>query len=98
MKKGEWTFLTNYGMVLVYITKHPQSTTEEIAREVGVTLRTVQKIINDLEVDGYIVRQKHGRRNNYVIFPKLPMRHRLVREYAVGDILTALGFNKIINS
>jgi predicted transcriptional regulator len=41
LKKGEWTFLTNHGRVLVYIAKRPRSTTQEIAREAGITLRAV---------------------------------------------------------
>lgn len=93
MKKGEWTFLTNHGRVLAYIAKHPQSTTQEIAQEVGITLRAVQKIITELEAGGYIARKKEGRRNRYTVNPLLPMRHRLEQEHTVGDILQALGYN-----
>ena len=91
MKKGEWTFLTNHGRVLAYIAKHPQSTTQEIAQEAGITLRAVQKIITELESRGYLARKKEGRRNRYTVNPLLPMRHRLEREHSVGDILQALG-------
>ena len=93
MKKGEWTFLTNHGRVLAYIAKHPQSTTQVIAHEAGITLRAVQKIITELESKGYIARKKEGRRNRYTVNPLLPMRHRLEREHSVGDILQALGYN-----
>ena len=93
MKKGEWTFLTNHGRVLAYIAKHPQSTTQEIAQEAGITLRAVQKIIAELEAGGYLARYREGRRNRYAVHPEIPMRHRLEREHAVGDILVALGYN-----
>lgn len=93
LKKGEWTFLTNHGRVLAYIAKHPQSTTQEIAQEAGVTLRAVQKIITQLEAAGYIAWEKEGRRNRYTVNPMLPMRHRLEHEHAVGDILQALGYH-----
>jgi DNA-binding MarR family transcriptional regulator len=92
LKKGKWTFLTNHGRVLTYIAKHPQGTTQEIAQEAGITLRAVQKIITELEAGGYIVRHKEGRRNRYSVYSEMPMRHRLEREYAVGDILQALGY------
>ena len=92
MKKGEWTFLTNHGRVLAYIAKNPDHTTQEIAREAGITLRAVQKIIAELEASGYIVRHKEGRRNRYSVFSEMPMRHRLEQEFAVGDILKALGY------
>lgn len=93
MKKGEWTFLTNHGRVLAHIAKHPQSTTQEIAQEAGITLRAVQKIITELEVVGYIARMREGRRNRYTVNPMLPMRHRLEQDHAVGDILQALGYS-----
>ena len=93
MKKGEWTFLTNHGRVLVYIAKHPRSTTQEIAQEAGITLRAVQKIITELEAGGYIVRHREGRCNRYSVYSEMPMRHRLEREHAVGDILQALGYS-----
>lgn len=93
MKKGEWTFLTNHGRVLVYISKNPKSTTEEISRETELSLRGVQKIIAELEETGYIARFKEGRRNFYVIHPELPMRHHLEKGHAVGEILQAMGVN-----
>jgi DNA-binding MarR family transcriptional regulator len=93
LKKGEWTFLTNHGRVLAYIAKHPQSTTQEIAQEAGITLRAVQKIIAELEASGYLARHKEGRCNRYSVHPEIPMRHRLEREHPVGDILIALGYN-----
>jgi len=92
LKKGEWTFLTNHGRVLAYIAKKPKSMTQEIARKAGITLRAVQKIITELEAGGYIVRHKEGRRNRYSVYSEMPMRHRLEREHAVGDILQALGY------
>ena len=90
MKTHRWTFLTYHGRVLVYIAKHPQATCREIAREVGITERAVQKIIYDLVTEGYAVRQKNGRSNVYTIHPELPMRHHLEQEHSVGVILDAL--------
>ncbi|HEY96979.1 MAG TPA: winged helix-turn-helix transcriptional regulator [Dehalococcoidia bacterium] len=90
MEKGQWTFLTNHGRVFVYISKHPKSTTELISREVGLSQRGVQKIITELELAGYIARRKEGRCNRYIVHPELPMRHRLERDHAVGDLLMAL--------
>lgn len=91
MEKGSWTFLSNHGRVLVYLAKNPRSTTEIISREVGLSLRGVQKIISDLEAGGYVARNKEGRRNRYTIHPDRPMRHRLESDHAVGEILIAMG-------
>ena len=91
MNKRSWTFLTNHGRVLAYLAKHPQDTTREIAEQTGFTERAIQKVIFDLESDGYIVRHREGRGNRYTIHPELPMRHRMEREHIVGDLLLALG-------
>ena len=91
MKKKEWTFLTNHGRILAYIAKHPHNTTQETAHKAGLSLRAVQQILTDLEEGGYIVRHKEGRCNRYIIHPELPMRHRLERDHAIGEILLALG-------
>ena len=71
--------------------KYPKTTTREIAQEAGITERAVQKVIHDLEAEGYIVRRKEGRSNRYMLHPELPMRHRLEHDHAVGDLLRALG-------
>ena len=86
-----WTFLTCHGRVLVYLTKHHQATSREIAQEAGVTERAIQKVVHDLVDEGYIVRHKAGRGNSYTIHPELPMRHRMERDHGVGELLAALG-------
>ena len=92
--KSNWTFLSNHGRVFVYLSKNPSSTTEKISREVGLSLRGVQKIITDLEAAGYVARHKEGRCNHYTIHAEMPMRHRLEQNHSVGDILLALGYFK----
>ncbi|MBN2076226.1 MAG: winged helix-turn-helix transcriptional regulator [Dehalococcoidales bacterium] len=93
MKKGEWTFLSNHGRVLIYIFNNPKSTTEEISRETELSQRGVQKIITELETEGYIAHKKEGRRNHYTVHSELPMRHHLEQNHMVGDIIRALGYS-----
>ena len=88
----EWTFLSNHGRVLAYVAKYPNKTTQETAEQARLSIRAVQHIISDLEDSGYIARHREGRRNCYTVHPELPMRHVLEREYAVGDVLEALGY------
>lgn len=94
MKKGEWTFLSNHGRVLIYIFNNPKSTTEEISRETELSQRGVQKIITELETAGYIAHKKKGRRNHYTVNAELPMRHHLEQNHMVGDIIHALGYSR----
>lgn len=91
MPRGQWTFLTNHGMVLAHLARNPRATTRQIAREAGVTERAIQKVILDLESDGYIIRSKLGRGNSYTIHSELPMLHPMERYHAVGSLLEALG-------
>ena len=90
MNKHNWTFLTSHGRVLVYLANHPETTTREIALKAGITERSVQNVIYDLEEEGYIVRHREGRTNRYMLHPELPMRHSLEQGHTVGDLLSAL--------
>ena len=87
---ARWTFITNHGLVLSYISHNPRSTAREIANYIGVTERTTHKIISDLETEGYIERRRTGRRNVYRVDPKLPLRHHTKQDVVVSDLLDAL--------
>ena len=86
----KWTVITNHGLVLSYIFHNSTSTAREIANHIGVTERTTHKIISDLEVAGYIKRQKIGRRNVYNVDPQLPLRHHTKTDIVVEDLLESL--------
>ena len=87
---SRWTFITNHGLVLSYLSHHPKSTAREIANFVGVTERTTHKIISDLELAGYIQRRKEGRRNVYDVNHDLPLRHHTKQDVLISDLLEAL--------
>ncbi|MAP37552.1 MAG: transcriptional regulator [Chloroflexi bacterium] len=89
-KTPRWTFITNHGLVLSYISHNPTSTAREIANYIGVTERTTHKIISDLENAGYIRRRKIGRRNVYSVDPQLPLRHHTKTDIMVEDLLDSL--------
>jgi DNA-binding MarR family transcriptional regulator len=88
--RPRWTFITNHGLVLSYISHNSRSTAREISNHIGVTERTTHKIISDLEAAGYIERRKSGRRNVYRVDPQLPLRHHTKQDIVVEDLLEAL--------
>lgn len=90
MAGGNWTFITNHGLVLSYIFHNPSHTAREIASHVGITERTAHKMISDLEDAGYIKRRKSGRRNLYEVDPELPLRHHTKKDILVSNLLAAL--------
>src|SRR5438876_476915 len=61
---GSWTLLTGHGHVLVEIARNPRVRIRDISVAVGLTERTVQAIVADLEAAGYITRRRSppGRR------------------------------------
>jgi DNA-binding transcriptional ArsR family regulator len=93
MKKGEWTFITNHGRVLAYLAKHEKATVQETAHDTMLSIGAVDNIIRDLRNGGYINWRKEGRRNHYKVYGNRPMRHRLERDYQIGDLLAAIGCN-----
>jgi len=89
---GEWTFVTNYALVLVYLAKHPRITARELATSIGITERAVRKIIADLETERYISKEKEGRRVRYSVNGKLPFRHQTQQDKSIGRLLEVLGW------
>ena len=71
----EWTFLSNHGHVLVHLSRFPDSRIREISQIVGITERSAQGILSDLEEAGYVTVTRHGRRNSYKLNTKLKFRH-----------------------
>ena len=90
---AEWSFITNHGLVLAAIAKHPRSTARELGDDVGITERTAHKIIIDLEEAGYITKTKIGRKNKYTIHPDMPLAEKATTA-AVGELLVMLGWKR----
>jgi len=88
--KRRWTFLTNHGHALVCIAQDPGIRIQDIADDVGLTLRAVQSIVSDLVDAGYVTRTRVGRRNRYEVHPEQPLRHPLEEDHQIGELLTAL--------
>ena len=86
----DWTFITSHGLILNFIASQPRSTARQIASAIHTTEWTVHRIIAELEKEGYIRRQRSGRRNIYTVNPSLCLRHETVREIVVGDLLRVL--------
>lgn len=82
-----WNFLTNHALVLLYISQRPESTGLEIAQAVGITERATRRIVDDLQVAGYIEREKVGRRNRYRVDPVRPVARIGEREVTLGQLL-----------
>lgn len=87
---GGWDFLTNHAHVLLCIADDPGIRLRDIAEAVGITERGAHKVLSELVDDGYVLRERQGRRNRYTVKPELPLRHPLVHDREVGDLLEVL--------
>ncbi|MFG0288563.1 MAG: helix-turn-helix transcriptional regulator [Rhodopirellula sp. JB044] len=84
---NRWTFLTNHAHVLIVLQGDPDIVLREVATQVGITERAVQRIVQDLEEDGFIRREKVGRKNHYEVLADKQLRHPIEAHRTIGDLL-----------
>ena len=87
---GSWTLLTGHGRVLVEIARNPGARIRDISTVAGLTDRTVQAIVADLEAAGYLTRIRIGRRTRYTINRDSVFRHPAQDGHRIGPFLSLL--------
>jgi predicted DNA-binding transcriptional regulator YafY len=85
-----WSFLTNHARVLLCIARDPGVRLRHVAASLGISERSAHAIIADLAGAGYVVKQKHGRRNRYQIQAHLRLPELASQEPVIGDVLALL--------
>ena len=90
MPKESWTFLTNHSHVLYFLSEDPELVLREIAEKVGITERSVQRIVKELEQEGFLQKERVGRRNRYKLILKRELRHELEKHTTIEDIINVL--------
>jgi DNA-binding MarR family transcriptional regulator len=85
-----WRFLTNHTQVLLAIARDPDVRLRDVATQVGITERAAQRIIADLVEAGFVERERHGRRNRYLINPHEHMRHPAQEGQEIQGLLELL--------
>src|SRR5215469_129667 len=89
-RAGSWTLLTGHGHVLVEIARNPEARIRDISLAAGITERTAQAIVADLEAAGYITRTRVGRRTRYAVNRDSLFRHPAQEGHRVGPFLALL--------
>jgi predicted transcriptional regulator len=85
-----WVFLTNYAHVLLCVARDPESRTRDIAERVGITERAAQRILADLDAEGYITKERVGRRNRYAVNRRGHLRHPVFQDLEIGPLIDIL--------
>jgi predicted transcriptional regulator len=86
-KASKWTFLTNHAHVLLCLAKSPSMRIRDLALEVDITERAVQRIIAELLDEGYLGKVKEGRRNSYKLEISKPLKHPVESHKQVKDLI-----------
>jgi predicted transcriptional regulator len=79
--------------VLLCIARDPGVRLRDVAAEVGITERAVQRIVRELIEAGFLERQRVGRRNHYLVNRTGAMRHRAQAGRDIGALLDLLGLD-----
>jgi DNA-binding IclR family transcriptional regulator len=88
---AKWSFLTNHAKAMVCIARDPGVRLRELAVTLDITERSAHTIVSELIEVGYVVKERHGRRNRYQIQEEqLPLRESAGREQTIGEILEIL--------
>lgn len=85
-----WTFLTNHMHVLVVLSRDPELRIRDMAEQIGITQRAVQRILAELISEGVLKAVKEGRRNRYTIQRRTRLRHPLESKHTVGELIDLL--------
>ena len=86
----EWTFLSNHAHVFLCIAREREVRLRDVAEQVGITERAVQRIVADLEEGGYLSHAREGRRNRYEVHGDHPLRHPVEAHREVKVLLNLI--------
>lgn len=93
--EADWTFLSSHAHVLICLAENPQAKLRDLADRVGVTERTIMRLITQLDQAGFLKRSRRGRCNHYEIIAREPLRHPIEARCTVEMLLqTVLGANQ----
>jgi DNA-binding IclR family transcriptional regulator len=85
-----WGFLTNHARALLCIAHDPGVRLREIASTLDITERAAFGVVTDLVDAGYVLKDRHGRRNRYRVQVDQPLPEALLRRRTVGQLLALL--------
>jgi predicted transcriptional regulator len=81
------SFLTNHANVLLKVALSSNLSVRQIALSLGITERSVQGIMSDLEQEGYITRERIGRKNRYNVDSACTLPQQFSSQCTLGDFV-----------
>ncbi|MGC6466119.1 MAG: winged helix-turn-helix domain-containing protein [Akkermansiaceae bacterium] len=86
----QWSFLTNHFHVVFCLSLEPTLRIRDLADQIGITQRAVQRILAELVEEKVLKVKKEGRRNLYTINRRFRLRHQLESKHNIGELLDLL--------
>lgn len=86
-KETHFTFLTNHALVVILLGGNNRMRMRDLAEQIGITERAVQRIVDELVSAGYVSVIKSGRRNVYTLNPEKTLRHPIMKNQNLADLL-----------
>lgn len=74
-------------MVFACLAQDPEARLRDVAGAIGITERAVQLIVGDLEAEGFLRRERAGRRNRYALDLDRPLRRPLSRGHTAREVV-----------
>jgi MarR family len=84
---ADWLFVSNHALVLLCVARDPTMRLRDIGDYVGITERAAHRIVSELVDAGYLKRTRDGTRNRYDVALDQPMRHPLLGDRSVGELI-----------
>ncbi len=90
MPRHGWSFLSHHGMVLVALARQADLRLSELALEVGISPRATQSIVTDLVREGFLERDRIGRRNRYRVKGNRQLPDPWAQDHRIGELVRAI--------
>lgn len=90
MDAEPWPFLSRYAQVLLCIAQNPSLRMREVSAMLGITERSVQKIVLRLEQSGHLERTKDGRLNRYILNLETPLGSPFEEAFPLKELIEKL--------
>lgn len=75
---------------MLFMSHHDDARLRDLAEALQVTERTAYGIVDDLTKAGYVVKEREGRRNRYIIQDHLPLPDGVSEGRTIGQVLDLL--------
>jgi hypothetical protein len=90
MPRHGWSFLSHHGMVLVALARRTDLRLSELALEVGISPRAAQSIVSDLVHEGFLERDRVGRRNRYHVKGDRQLPDPWAKDRRIGELVRTI--------